>query len=62
MSTYNLCFRAKIRKIGITLYTPVSLYKSGVCGGYILHCHAILMSFFIVINDGTHIYSVYNLL
>ena len=30
MSTHNLCFGAKIRKIGIPLYTPVLLYKSGV--------------------------------
>ena len=29
-STHNLCFGAKIRKIGILLNTPVSLYKSGV--------------------------------
>ena len=32
-STYNLCFRAKIRKIGIPLHTPVLLYKSGVQRG-----------------------------
>ena len=30
MSTHNLCFGAKIRKIGIPLRTPVLLYKSGV--------------------------------
>ena len=35
-STHNLCFRAKIRKIGIPLHTPVLLYKSGVQGG--IHC------------------------
>ena len=29
-STHNLCFGAKIRKIGIPLHTPVLLYKSGV--------------------------------
>ena len=28
--THNLCFGAKIRKIGIPLHTPVLLYKSGV--------------------------------
>ena len=33
MSTHNLCFGAKIRKIGIPLHTPVLLYKSGVLGG-----------------------------
>ena len=33
MSTHNLCFGAKIRKIGIPLHTPVLLYKSGVYGG-----------------------------
>ena len=31
--THNSCFGAKIRKIGIPLYTPVLLCKSGVCGG-----------------------------
>ena len=31
-STHNLCFGAKIRKIGIPLHTPVLLYKSGVQG------------------------------
>ena len=29
-STHNLCFGAKIRKIGIPLHTPVLLCKSGV--------------------------------
>ena len=32
-STHNLCFGAKIRKIGIPLHTPVLLNKSGVQGG-----------------------------
>ena len=32
-STHNLCFGAKIRKIGILLHTPVLLYKNGVQGG-----------------------------
>ena len=32
-STHNLCFGAKIRKIGIPLRIPVLLYKSGVQGG-----------------------------
>ena len=32
-STHDLCFGAKIRKIGIPLHTPVLLYKSGVQGG-----------------------------
>ena len=36
MSTHNLCFKAKIRKIGIPLHIPVLLYKSGV-QGCILH-------------------------
>ena len=31
--THNLCFGAKISKIGIPLHTPVLLYKSGVQGG-----------------------------
>ena len=34
-STHNLCFRAKIRKIGKPLHTPVSLYKSGFKGVFI---------------------------
>ena len=29
-STHNLCFGAKIRKIGIPVHTPVLLFKSGV--------------------------------
>ena len=33
MSTYNLCFGAKIRKIGTPLQTLFSLYKSGVLVG-----------------------------
>ena len=36
MSTHNLCFGSKIRKIGILLQTPVLLYKSVVLGG--IHC------------------------
>ena len=32
-STHNLCFGAKIRKIGTPLQTPIFLYKSGVQGG-----------------------------
>ena len=35
-SAHNLCFGAKIRKIGIPLQTPVLLYKSEVYGG--IHC------------------------
>ena len=34
-STQILCFRAKIRKIGIPLHTLVLLYKSGDKGVYI---------------------------
>ena len=34
-STHNLCFGAKIRKIGIPLQTPVLLYKMGFKGVYI---------------------------
>ena len=34
MSTNNLCFGAKIRKIGIPLQNPVLPYKSGVQGIY----------------------------
>ena len=36
MSTHNLCFGAKIRKIDITLHTPVLLYiKVGFKGVFI---------------------------
>ena len=35
-STHNLCFGAKIRKIGIPLHTSVLLYKSGVSGGVVI--------------------------
>ena len=34
-STHNLCFGAKIRKIGIPLHTPVFLYKVGFKGAFI---------------------------
>ena len=30
MSTHKLCFGANIRELGISLHTPVLLYKSGV--------------------------------
>ena len=33
MSTHNLCFGAKIRKIDMPLHTPDLLYKDGVQGG-----------------------------
>ena len=35
MSTHNLCFGAKIRKIGIPLHTPVCYIKVGYKGVYI---------------------------
>ena len=35
MSTHNLRFRAKIRKIGLPLYTPIVLYKMGFKGVFI---------------------------
>ena len=38
MSTHNLCFGAKIRKIGIPLHTPVLLYESGVQWGIARTC------------------------
>ena len=31
-STHNLCFRAKIREIGLPLQTPNLLYNGGVFG------------------------------
>ena len=33
-STINLCYGAKIRKIGIPLHTPILLYKCGFNGVY----------------------------
>ena len=35
MGTHNLCFGAKIRKIGVPLHSPVLLYKVGFEGVYI---------------------------
>ena len=35
MSTHNLCFGAKVRKICIPLHTPVLLYKTGFKGVFI---------------------------
>ena len=32
-SVHNVCFGSKIRKIGISLHTPVFLYKSGIKRG-----------------------------
>ena len=52
-STHNLCFGAKIRKIGIPLHTPVLLHKSGVQGVYIAWTcfpdgkHGVAFSFFV---------------
>ena len=34
-SIHNLCFGSKIRKVGIPLFTPVLLYRSGVYGVFI---------------------------
>ena len=42
MSTRNLCFGAKIRKIGIPLHTPVLPFKVGIME-YSLHRHVFLM-------------------
>ena len=49
MSTPNLCFGAKIRKIDLPLHTLVLLYKSGVLTlrGYSLHGHVFLTCLFI---------------
>ena len=44
MSTHNLCFGAKIRKIGLPPDTPVLLYKSGVyMRGNTFHGHVFQM-------------------
>ena len=42
-STHNLCFGAKIRKIGIPLHTPVLLYTSGIQGGIHYTRHVLVM-------------------
>ena len=48
-------FKAKIRKIGIPLHTPVFLYKVGL-RGYILHGHVFLMlSLFPLANSSREI-------
>ena len=51
MSTHNVCFGSKIRKLGIPLQTPVLLYiKVGFTPlrGYTCHGHVFLMA-----NDAT---------
>ena len=42
MSTDNLCFGAKIRKIGMPLHTPFLLYKKCGIRGYLFHGHVFL--------------------
>ena len=42
-SNHNLCFGAKIRKIGKPLHTQVFLYKKWGIMGYTLHGHVFLM-------------------
>ena len=37
-STHNVCFGSKIRKIGMSLQTPVFLYKGGVEEGIHFTC------------------------
>ena len=50
MSTHNLCFGTKIRKIGIPLHTPVMLYKKW---GYKFHGYVFLMNNVVLIcNTG----------
>ena len=44
MSSHNLCFGPKIRKIGIALHIQDLLFKSGVLKGYSLHGHVFLMA------------------
>ena len=54
--THNLCFGAKIRRIGIPLHTPVLLYKSGYKGIYITWtCYPdVLISFQRLQNSTQH--------
>ena len=42
MGTHNLCFEAKIRKIGIPLQAPVYYIKVGYEGVYSFHGHVVL--------------------
>ena len=42
-STHNLCFGAKIRKIGIPPHTPVFFYIKVGLRGYTFHGHVFLM-------------------
>ena len=53
-STHNLCFGAKIRKIGIPLQTPVFLYKIGVEGVY-LSCTCFPDGAFIYFDFARHV-------
>ena len=41
MGAHNVCFGAKIRKIGIHRHTPVLLCKGGICGVF-LYGHVFL--------------------
>ena len=52
MGTHNLCFGAKIRKIGIPLHTPVLLYKVGFKGVFIARTcfHDVLTLFLFLIS------------
>ena len=43
MSNHNLCFGAKIRKLGKLLHSPVLLYKWGL-RGYTFHGYVFMMS------------------
>ena len=46
LGTHNVCFRSKIRKLGIPLQTPAFLYEKGGLRGYTFHGHVFLMNFF----------------
>ena len=54
MSPNNLCFGAKIRKIGISLHTPICYIKVGF-KGYTLHGRVFLMSMEII-NSQAHMF------
>ena len=55
-STHNLCYGAKIRKIGIPLHTPVLLYKMGFKGVFIARtCFPDEMSCYFSFNHFLHV-------
>ena len=59
MSTHNLCFGAKIRKIVLPLQTPVLLYKSGVYIARTCFSDALCNLSFKIVKIYMYIYMLY---